>query len=121
MLENIVFQRTSVQRIHCQCRLLRQHRKNKAGKSVRKTKEVDFFVRKDLKAYDIRVTAGMLNPLTRRGELRPYFLLCDQAQKVIVVNRPIEETRDEKGFTVVGVTDFLLRFIADWTLSIPKG
>ena len=48
---------------------------------------------------------------TRKREIRPYILLNDQIQKIIVVNRPIKESRDEKGFTIIGVTDFLLRFI----------
>lgn len=38
-------------------------------------------------------------------------MLNDQVQKILVINRPINETRDEQGFTVIGIADFLLRFI----------
>lgn len=40
-----------------------------------------------------------------------FFLLNDQAEKILIVNKPIRETRDENGFTLIGMTDFLLRFI----------
>lgn len=32
-------------------------------------------------------------------------------QKIILVNKPIKESRDENGFTIIRVTDFLLRFV----------
>ncbi len=38
-------------------------------------------------------------------------MLNDQVQKILVINRPVSESRDENGFTVIGVTDFLLRFL----------
>ena len=34
-----------------------------------------------------------------------------QRIKIIVINKPINETRDDMGFTVIGTADFLLRFI----------
>ena len=85
--------------------------KNKEGKSVRKTNEVDFFARKGFRSYYIQVTADLSDEKTRLREVRPYILLKDQVQKILVINRPVKETRDENGFTVIGVADFLLRFI----------
>ena len=85
--------------------------KDKNGKSIRKTNEVDFYAQKGIRAYYIQVTSDMSDENTRKREIRPYILLNDQIQKIIVVNKPIKENRDEKGFTIIGVTDFLLRFI----------
>ena len=31
--------------------------------------------------------------------------------KIIVINSPISEMRDENGFTIIGASDFMLRFI----------
>lgn len=67
------------------------------NKSIRKTYEVDF--------YDIA------NEKTRQREIKPYVLLNDEITKIVVVNKPINETRDENGFTIIGVVDFLLRYI----------
>ena len=44
-------------------------------------------------------------------ELRPFHKLNDQIQKIVVINKPIKETFDKEGYTIIGVADFLLRFI----------
>lgn len=61
--------------------------------------------------YYIQVCADLSDSDTRAREIRPYMPLNDQIQKLIVVNKPINETRDDHGFTVIGLADFLLRFI----------
>lgn len=39
------------------------------------------------------------------------LLLKDKVQKIIVIDKPVNECLDEHGFTIIGITDFLLRFI----------
>lgn len=85
--------------------------KNRNGQSIRVKNEVDFFAQKGIRQYYIQVCADISNAETRARELRPYMMLNDQIQKIIVINKPITETRDEHGFTIIGITDFLLRFI----------
>ena len=111
MLENIVYNELVYQGFLVNVGTFDSIEKNKEGKSVRKTNEVDFYVRNGLRYYDIQVTADISNAVTRQRELRPYFLLNDQVEKVLVVNKPIKQGRDEHGFTIIGITDFLLRFI----------
>ncbi|MBP7060137.1 MAG: hypothetical protein KBA87_06930 [Lachnospiraceae bacterium] len=79
--------------------------------AVLKSDEVDFRAQKNLRFLYIQVCNDISNPDTRAREIRPYMLLNDQVQKVIVVNRPIKETKDENGFTIIGVMEFLLKFI----------
>ena len=78
------------------------------GKSVRKNYEVDFMATKGSETIYLQITDNMSNAETKKRETRPYILLNDQIKKIIVVNRPIKETKDENGFTIVGITDFLL-------------
>ena len=111
MIENIVFNELCYNGYSVNVGSFDSVEKDKNGKSVRKTNEVDFYAQKGIRAYYIQVTADMSDENTRKREIRPYTLLNDQIQKIIVVNRPIKESRDEKGFTIIGVTDFLLRFI----------
>lgn len=80
-------------------------------KTIRKTLEVDFLAVKGNKMYYIQVCDDYSNETTKNRKLKPYIALNDQIQKIIVINRPIKEMRDEKGFTIIGVCDFLLRFI----------
>ena len=81
------------------------------GKSVRKNYEVDFMATKGSETIYLQITDNMINAETRKREIRPYLLLNDQIKKIIVVNRPVKATKDENGFTVVGITDFLLEFL----------
>ncbi len=85
--------------------------KDTNGKTIRKTLEVNFLAVKGNRMYYIQVCDDYSNEATKNRELKPYLALNDQIQKIIVINKPIKETRDEKGFTIIGVCDFLLRYI----------
>ena len=111
MIENIVYNELCYNGYSVNVGTFDSVEKDKNGKSIRKTNEVDFYAQKGIRAYYIQVTSDMSDENTRKREIRPYILLNDQIQKIIVVNRPIKESRDEKGFTIIGVTDVLLRFI----------
>ena len=111
MLENIVFNELIYNGYTVNVGAFDTVEKDKDGNSIRKNNEVDFYAVKGNREYYIQVTADISNESTKDRETRPYTLLNDQVQKIIVVNKPINETRDDKGFTVIGITDFLLRFI----------
>lgn len=85
--------------------------KDKTGRSVRKTNEIDFLATKGQRSYYIQVCADISNVDTKKRETKPFIMLNDQVQKVIVINKPLNECKDEYGFTIIGITDFLLRFI----------
>lgn len=85
--------------------------KDENGKSIRKSYEVDFYAKKDNRLYYIQACSDISDVKTKNREVRPFNLLNDPIEKILVVNKPIHETRDEKGYTIIGLTDFLLDFI----------
>ena len=111
MLETIVYNELCYNGFSVSVGTFDSIEKNQDGKSIRKTNEVDFYATKGNKMFYIQVTADISNTKTKEREIRPFMLLNDQIQKIIVVNKPISECRDENGFTVIGITDFLLRYI----------
>lgn len=111
MLENIVYNELVYQGYSVNVGTFDSIEKNRAGNSIRKTNEVDFFARKGNRQYYIQVTADLSNAATRAREFRPYLMLNDQVRKIVVINKPINECLDENGFTIIGAADFLLRFI----------
>ena len=111
MLENIVFNELCYNGYSVSVGVFDSIEKNKNGQSVRKTNEVDFRAIKGNRAYYIQIAENISDESTRAREIKPFELLKDPVQKVLVINRPVKETRDENGFTIIGVTDFLLRFI----------
>ena len=40
-----------------------------------------------------------------------FIALNASFQKIIVINRPLEEFLDNNGFVIIGIAGFLLRFI----------
>ena len=111
LLENIVYNELVYNGYSVNVGVFDTIDKDKNGKSVRKTNEIDFYARKNNRAYYIQVTDNISSAETRTREMRPYMILKSEIQKVIVINCPIKEMRDENGFTVIGINDFLLRFI----------
>lgn len=111
ILENIVYNELIYNGYTVNVGVFDTIEKDKNGKSIRKNNEIDFFARKHNKNFYIQVCDYFSNIDTKNRELRPFFKVKDQIQKIIVINRPINETRDENGFTIIGITDFLLRFI----------
>ena len=111
MLENMVYNELLYNGYTVNVGTFEKYEKNKNGESVRKTYEIDFVAQRGIKKYYIQVTNDISNAETKARELKPFFALKDSIQKIIVINKPLEESLDLNGFTVIGIVDFLLRFI----------
>lgn len=111
MLENMIFNELQYNGYTVNVGAFEQIEKDKNGKSIKKNYEIDFFATKGTRKYYIQVCNDYSNAEIKKRETRPFALLNDQIKKIIVVNKPINEMLDENGYTVIGVADFLLRFI----------
>ena len=111
LLENVIYNELIYNDYTVNVGTFESVEKNKNNQSIRKTNEIDFFARKDNRLYYIQVTDNINDAKTKAREYRPLFMIKDQIQKIIVINRPINETRDEFGFIIIGAIDFMLRFI----------
>ena len=111
MLENVVYNELVYNGYSVNVGTYDKIEKNKNNESIRRTYEIDFLATKGNRMYYIQVASDISSEETRNREIKPYISLNDQIQKIIVINKPINETRDLNGFTIIGITDFLLRFI----------
>lgn len=111
ILENIVYNELIYNGFTVNVGTFESIEKDKNGKSIRKNNEIDFYAKKNNKMYYIQVCDNISNLDTREREIKPFLKIKDQVQKVIVINKPIKETRDDSGFIIIGIVDFLLRFI----------
>ena len=111
MLENMIYNELIYNGYTINVGVFDKIEKDKNGKSIRKDYEIDFIAKKGFRKYYIQVSSDISSIETRQREIKPYIKLNDQIQKIIVINKPINETRDENGLTIIGVADFLLRFI----------
>lgn len=111
MLENLVYNELLYNGYKVNVGTFDTFSKDSDNKTVRKSLEVDFLATKGNRMYYLQVCDDFQSEETRKREIKPYIALNDQITKVIVVNKPIKECRDEHGYTIVGLTDFLLRYI----------
>lgn len=111
MLETVVYNELMYEGYSVNVGVVECVEKDKNRKSIRKTFEIDFYAKKANKLYYVQVVNDILDLKTKDREIKPFLKLKDNVQKIIVINKPISETREENGFTVIGVVDFLLKFI----------
>ena len=111
MLENIVYNELIYNDYKVNVGTFDTFENDKNGKTTRKSLEINFLAVKGTRMYYIQVCDDYSSELTRNREIKPYIALNDQIQKIVVVNKPIKEFRDEHGYTIIGICDFLLRFI----------
>ena len=111
MLENVIYNELIFNGYSVNVGTYERVEKNKNGKSIKINYEIDFLAEKNNNRYYIQVTDNLNDEDTRKREIKPYIGLNDQIQKIIVINKPIDETRDAEGYTIIGACDFMLRFI----------
>ena len=111
MLENTVYNELIYNDYTVNVGTFSKVEKDKNNKSIRKAYEIDFLATKGAKKYYIQVCNDITNLETRTRELRPFIAFNDSILKILVVNKPLEETMDKNGFIIIGIADFLLRFI----------
>jgi predicted AAA+ superfamily ATPase len=78
------------------------------NKTVRKSYETDFVVRKVSKIYYIQSAYDILNEEKYIQESKSLTLINDSFRKIIVVRQTGPVRHDEKGITTIGIIDFLL-------------
>ena len=108
ILENIVYNELVYHGYSVNVGCFDSVEKDETGKSIRKTYEVDFMASKGTDIMYLQITDNFSNTQTKMREIRPFILLNDQIKKIIVINRPIKEVKEENGFTIIGIVDFLL-------------
>lgn len=111
ILENIVYNELIYNGYTVNIGIFDTIEKNKNGKSIRKSNEIDFYATKGIREFYIQVSTDISDAATKAREQRPYIMINDEIQKIIVINKPIHERKDENGFIIIGITDFLLEFI----------
>lgn len=111
MLENLVFNELIYNDYKVNVGTFDVFSKDENKKTIRKSLEIDFLAEKGTRKYYIQVCNDLYSEKIMNREIKPYIALNDQITKIVVINRPIKEYREENGFTIIGLTEFLLRYI----------
>lgn len=82
--------------------------KNKEGKEIKKRLEVDFVINKGSQRTYIQSAFDIPNEEKWIQETKSFDNIPDSFKKVVIVNKPIVPRYTEKGYYMIGLTDFLL-------------
>ena len=111
MLENVIFNELLYNGYSVNVGTYERVERNKNNKNVKKTYEIDFLASKNNRIFYIQVADDISKDETLEREKKPYSHLKDPIQKILVVNKSFKEMRDQEGYILIGISDFLLNFI----------
>ncbi len=107
-MENIIFNELKVRGFNVDVGVVITNEVDKAGKKIRKQREIDFVCNKGSKRYYIQSALALPDENKRKQEQRSLLLTQDGFKKIIITKDALAPLYSEDGILVMGVFDFLL-------------
>lgn len=108
LLENIVYNELICRGHNVKVGSFNQVEKDKSGKSVVKTYEIDFLASKGIDYLYLQVADNVDYHSTQEREIAPFKFIRDSYKKIVLVNTPMSPMRLENGIVAFDAVDFLL-------------
>ncbi len=108
ILENIIYNELRFRGYHVDVGIVESREKNTLGKEVRVQREIDFIATLGNKKYYIQSAYAIPDQEKYDQEVAPFDRTMDSFKKIIVVEKSMKPRRDEKGYVMIGVKEFLL-------------
>ena len=108
IMENIIYNELRYREYNVDVGALEIREKDENGKEVKKQVEIDFIANQGSKKYYIQSAYEIPNEVKMRQETRPFDKAADSFKKIILVLGSIKPRRDEKGYVMMGIKEFLL-------------
>ncbi len=83
-------------------------RENNENSSERRQLEIDFVANQGSKRYYIQSAYDIPSEEKMRQETRPFDNVSDSFKKIIVVGKSMKPRRNDKGYLIMGIKEFLL-------------
>ena len=108
IMENIIYNELRNRGYQVDVGVVEFREKNDEGKEIRKQQEIDFIATLGSKKYYIQSAYAIPDVNKYEQETIPFDRTKDSFKKIIVVEKSIKPRRDEKGYVMMGVKEFLL-------------
>lgn len=108
MMENIIYNELLIRGYSVDVGIVEINTKNQEGKSIRKQLEVDFVANQGNRRYYIQSAYQMYEPEKQEQERKSLKYIGDSFKKMIIVRDDTMPWRDDNGFVIMGLKDFLL-------------
>ena len=108
IMENIIYNELLVRGFKVDVGNVETNERNKDGVSIRKQLEVDFVANRGNERVYIQSAYQLPTEDKWKQERRPLRQIGDSFKKVIIMRENTKTWRDENGFVIMGLKDFLL-------------
>ena len=108
IMENIVYNELRFRGYNVDVGSLEIRERNSAGKEIKKQVEIDFVANRGSRRYYIQSAYEIPTEEKMKQETRPFDKTADSFKKIILVSDTMKPRRDEKGYVMMGIKEFLL-------------
>lgn len=108
LMENIIYNELRYRGYNVDVGVVEFREKTEEGKEVRKQVEIDFVANQGNKRYYIQSAYSIPDEEKWQQETRPFDKTNDSFKKIVIVEKSMKPRRDDKGYLMIGVKEFLL-------------
>lgn len=108
LMENIIYNELRYRGYNVDVGVVEFREKTADGKESRKQVEIDFVANQGSKRYYVQSAYEIPNEEKWQQETRPFDKTNDSFKKIVIVEKSIQPRRDDKGYLMLGVKEFLL-------------
>ena len=108
IMENIIYNELRFRGFKVDVGVVESRERNEDGKEVRKQLEIDFIATMGSKKYYIQSAYAIPDKDKYKQETKSFDKVNDSFKKIILVEKSMKPRRDENGYVMMGVKEFLL-------------
>lgn len=108
IMENIIYNELRYRGYQVDVGMVESRETTSDGKEIRVQREIDFIATLGSKKYYIQSAYAIPNQEKYEQETVPFDKTADSFKKIVIVEKSMKPRRDEKGYTMMGVKEFLL-------------
>lgn len=108
IMENIIYNELRFRGFKVDVGVVESRERNEDGKEVRKQLEIDFIATMGSKKYYIQSAYAIPDEEKYKQETKSFDKVKDSFKKIILVEKSMKPRRDENGYVMMGVKEFLL-------------
>lgn len=108
IMENIIYNELRYRGYQVDVGMVEVREKDADGKEIRTQLEIDFIATLGSKRYYIQSAYAIPDSIKYEQETTSFDKTADSFKKIIIVEKSMKPRRDEKGYVMMGVKEFLL-------------
>ena len=108
IMENIIYNELRYRGYQVDVGVVESRKRDEAGKEIKVWLEIDFIATMGSKKYYIQSAYAIADKTKYEQETASFDKTLDSFKKIVIVERSMKPRRDEKGYVMMGVKEFLL-------------